>query len=208
MLRCLSPLLPLDARDSASALYVVQVENATSQELAVTVQLVNDRAFDKGSESAQRRREAMGWRWYSELVLESGTAHTVVLPSTLDPRLGLVQVTARTRMNLCPLRQGIGVFFLPWPWSDGRHAWRDRDSEWGWPVLSATIRNEDLHYFDASYLRNIEDDPLSGVLVQMLEHSICELTNTTDGEEQGQSPEANATWTRTQANEDREESQQ
>jgi len=151
----------------ASAYYNLRIANSTGQEMAFEAILVNDRRFEPASEALERFNLRLGWRWNKDVIISDGDSMTIILPSPVDPRLGIVLVIGRTPLVTSgPLRQGLCMRFLTWPWSKGRHQWRQKGGDW--PLLTCSFRAEDVVWLDGN---NADDD---GPIVPILKRVISD----------------------------------
>ena len=138
MWRCTGLRVPF-----ASAYYRVNVSNRTGQEMAFTAFLINDRRFYPSSGWRERTEARTGWRSSRDVVIPDGGSAIIELASPSDPRLGILMVVGRTAVmsDSPPLRQGMGMKFLTWPWRDGIHVWRDKGE---WSLLSCAFDYDDV----------------------------------------------------------------
>jgi len=158
----------------ASSFYNVHVSNLTGQTLAFTLVLINDRRFEPPSDWLERFHLRTGWRWNRDVVIAAGDSRLIRLPSPVDPRLGMLMVIGRTPlMTDRPLRQGICMRFVTWPWHNGRHEWRQEDGEW--PLLACSVNPQDVHWLEGDSADS--EGPIVPVLKDILEEQLLIFEN-------------------------------
>jgi hypothetical protein len=104
-------------RPTASAYYRLSIENRCTQDLNISVVLINDLWFTVPSQWVQRQEKRLGWEHEKQAVVCSGKNTTFVLPSNVDPRIGYVLVVARSQINDAgtgDVSQGVALYLRHW----------------------------------------------------------------------------------------------
>lgn len=125
----------------ASSYYTLYVHNITDHEVIACATMLNDRYFGVRTLWQEHQAEKVGRRRELEIALSPGEMKLLTLPSEVDPRIGLLLLTARTEIRdggSLGARQALAVYLLPWvELREGRRldsisrlAIKENDLEW------------------------------------------------------------------------------
>lgn len=132
----------------ASAWYRVQVANKTSTELLVTVELINDRPFGVFTPLEEFQRRMVGRTTSGTVIVQACSSQMIELPSPEYARLGIVLVSAISRMRYpgSPNAQQ-EVAMIAVRWNEGRLPNSN--------IIPVIISNENLFSVDVNSLQNL-----------------------------------------------------